>query len=218
MPIRLVSLQSQTIVRVWLYPGITKIGTRNIITTKYDCDLALNDISNNKAAVKRIHNEILSGYQSIQLQSPGTKRLNTSPPLDVRAQISSLQEHFQAECKKQAKFGNIEQQKIAQDVATTIFDIIMQLLFDTIKLDGPNIAFPVPEANGAFHEEKTGITRKLVVSAYSVNEGIAVLFHVVERVRKDIILLKISKLYEASLANVRYSFSPLKIKDLIKIV
>jgi hypothetical protein len=77
-----------------------------------------------------------------------------------------------------------------------------QLLFDSIKWDGANIVFPVPEAKGVLREEKAGVARRAVESACAVNEGIAGLFHDVARGREENVVSKIGKLYEASLVNV----------------
>ncbi|KAA6362701.1 MAG: hypothetical protein EZS28_041773, partial [Streblomastix strix] len=77
-----------------------------------------------------------------------------------------------------------------------------QLLFDSIKWDGANIVFPVPEAKGVLREEKAGVARRAVESACAVNGGIAGLFHDVARRREKNLVSKIGKLYEASLVNV----------------
>ncbi|KAA6362034.1 MAG: hypothetical protein EZS28_042439, partial [Streblomastix strix] len=100
----------------------------------------------------------------------------------------SLQEQFQQERKRQAKFESLEEAKIAQDVATTLSGIIKQdakeadmlafqlqpiqrqKLFDEIAWDGANVVFPVPSAEATLPEERGGLARKALESACAVNQ------------------------------------------------
>ncbi|KAA6367942.1 MAG: hypothetical protein EZS28_036531 [Streblomastix strix] len=104
--------------------------------------------------------------------------------------MSSLQAQFQAERKQRAKYISFEDQKIAQNMATTLSGIInqepktadllnysqppvqKQLLFDSIKWDGANFAYPVPESKGVPREENAGFVKRTVQSTCAVNEGI----------------------------------------------
>ncbi|KAA6346440.1 MAG: hypothetical protein EZS28_052092, partial [Streblomastix strix] len=100
----------------------------------------------------------------------------------------SLQEQFQQERKRQAKFESLEEAKIAQDVATTLSGIIKQdakeadmlafqlqpiqrqKLFDEIAWDGANVVFPVPSAEAALPQEKGSLACKALESACAVNQ------------------------------------------------
>ncbi|KAA6403651.1 MAG: hypothetical protein EZS28_000826 [Streblomastix strix] len=132
----------------------------------------------------------------------------------------SLQEQFQQERKRQAKFESLDEAKIAHDVATALSGIIKQdaknadmlafqlqpiqrqKLFDEIAWDGANVVFPAPQAEATLPEERGGLARKALESACAVNQGIVGLIHDIAHNRTSNLVSKLCMICEASLLTV----------------
>ncbi|KAA6393075.1 MAG: hypothetical protein EZS28_011393 [Streblomastix strix] len=119
-----------------------------------------------------------------------------------------------------AKFNSIEDQKVAQDLTSTLEGILKQQavkldvlnywiqsiarqrLFDEIAWSGDNTIFPKPEASPTLPDEGLGYARMTLESTSAVTQGLASIIHQIAAGETYEVVGKIFKVFKASLLSV----------------
>ncbi|KAA6366934.1 MAG: hypothetical protein EZS28_037540, partial [Streblomastix strix] len=157
---------------------------------------------NLKSKVRQVHSQLATEQQSTSSSSQDNpvapmrpvkrKRESEARQEQLENQASaSLQDQFNAERRRVAKFNTIEDMKVAQDIRAT-FEGIMKVdaekadmlnyhlnpiqrekLFEEIAWGSANVIFPVPKVEPVLPEEKRGLARSALESAVAVNQGVA---------------------------------------------
>ncbi|KAA6391733.1 MAG: hypothetical protein EZS28_012737, partial [Streblomastix strix] len=170
-----------------------------------------------KNKVKHVHSQLAAE----SLYSNKRKQKNEAQLEQLENQsISSLQDQFQAESNREAKFNTIDDMKVAQDIRAT-FEEIMKVdaekadmlnyhlnpiqkenIFEEISWSGTNVIFPVPKVEPSLPEEKRGLARNVLESAVAVNQGVASMIEDIARNNTNKLVGMIFKVWEALLVSV----------------
>ncbi|KAA6374456.1 MAG: hypothetical protein EZS28_030017, partial [Streblomastix strix] len=142
-----------------------------------------------------------------------------SIPLQSQS-LNPLQVQFQQQRQQYSKFYSLYDQKVAQDLVSSIqymlkkdaskIDMLnykpepftRQKLFDEISWKGANVIFPMPVVELLLLEEKAGYAWRALESSAAVVQGMAGLIHKVAQGETDNLVGKMFKVFEAAVVSV----------------